>query len=125
MSEITIKKNSLTYALAGKTYEYIYSSGMSVCLSFTKEKANWKILAGTAKGASGSNDYLARLVADDTYFIQWNEPEEKITVTLLINEKTKKIYGSAVYPEEVEFDVANIHKSHSISSHQYAVFPVN
>ncbi len=110
MSKAYDEKNELTKALAGRTYEYTYTSGMSVRLNFTEDKANWEITAGPAKGMSESDDYLARIVDDGIYFVQWNEPEAKITVTVLINEQTKKVYGSVVSPGELEFDVADIHK---------------
>jgi hypothetical protein len=102
--------NDLTTTLAGRAYEYTYSSGMSVKLNFTENKANWTIVAGPNKGASDSNHYMARLVKDGVYFIQWNEPVAKITVTILIHEPKQAVYGSVVSPEGLEFDVAEIHK---------------
>ncbi len=103
-------QNKLTDKLIGRTYEYIYSSGMSVHLNFSENKANWKITEGKDKGLSDSNDYVARIVEEGVFFVRWHEPILKITVTLLINEPTNKIYGSVVAPNELEFDVAEILK---------------
>jgi hypothetical protein len=99
----------LTKILANRQYDDLYQ--WYICTpGFTEDKANWEITAGPARGMSGSDHYLARIVDNGVYFVQWNEPEAKITVTLLINEQTKKVYGSVVSPSELEFDVADIHK---------------
>jgi phenolic acid decarboxylase len=107
---ITNEQNSVTKNLTGRGYEYTYTSGMSCKLSFTETKANWEIVAGPNKDTSDSNDYIARVVEEGVYFVQWNEPELKVSVTLLIHEPKKKVYGSVVWPDGSEFDVAEIHK---------------
>ncbi|MEM6831000.1 MAG: MoaF N-terminal domain-containing protein [Bacteroidota bacterium] len=94
--------------LVGNLYEYVYSSGMTVKLMFTAERANWEILEGEAKGMTGSDKYEVKVVDNNVYFVQWHEPENRTTITLLIDEQKKKVYGSGVYPDMLDFDEAVI-----------------
>lgn len=103
-------QDSLTKELSGRAYSYTYSSGMAVELILDETKAHWSIVGGQYKGDAGSNDYLARRVEDGCYFVQWYEPDVKSTVTLVINERTKQIFASVVSPDDLEFDVAEIHE---------------
>lgn len=102
-------ETTLTTKLIGKTYEWTYSNAMRGKVTFTENKANWEILDGPNKGESDSNSYQARDCSGGVFFVQWHEPKYKITVTLLINEKTSKVYSSVVSPEALEFDVGVIH----------------
>ncbi|MEM8539355.1 MAG: MoaF N-terminal domain-containing protein [Pseudomonadota bacterium] len=102
--------DSLTKVLAGRAYKYTYSSGMAVELTLDENKANWAIVGGPNEGDAGLNDYLARQIEPDIYFIQWYEPDVKSTVTLVINERTKQVFASVVSPEDLEFDVAEVHE---------------
>ncbi len=102
--------DSLTKDLAGRAYKYTYTNGMSVELSLDENKANWAIVGGPNEGEAGSNDYLARRIEDGSYFVQWYEPDVKSTVTLVINERTKQILASVVSPEDLEFDIAEVHE---------------
>lgn len=93
-------------SIVGNKYVYTYTSGMKGQVSFTESKANWEILEGPAKGFKGSDNYEVKEVDNGIYFVKWHEPENKITVTVLINEQSKKVYGSVVSPNNLEFDEA-------------------
>jgi len=101
----------MTKKLAGRSFEYTYTSGITGRVTFTEDQVHWEIVAGQGKGESGTDNYLARVVAIGIYFIQWNEPDSQVTVTLLINEQTGKVYGSVVTPNDLGFDEADIHRS--------------
>lgn len=98
-----------TTELAGRKYEYTYSSGMKARLELTEDTANWEILEGANKGEKGANKYLAREIAEGIYFTQWYEPEINATISLVINENVGSISSSAVYDRETEFDTGVIH----------------
>jgi len=97
-------------SIIDNTYVYTYTSGMKGKVSFTDKKANWEILEGPAKGFKGADNYEVKKVNEGVYFVRWHEPENKITVTVLINEQTKKVYGSVVSPNGLEFDEAEINE---------------
>ncbi len=97
-------------SIIGNSYIYTYTSGMKGQVSFTEKKANWEILEGPAKGFKGYDDYDIKEVDNGMYFVRWHEPKNGITVTVLINEQTKKVYGSVVSPEGLEFDDAEINE---------------
>jgi len=100
----------MTKELGGRSYEYTYTSGITGRVTFAEDEVNWEILAGQGLGESGTNKYKARFVAEGVYFIQWHEPDSNIAVTLLINEPSKKVFGSVVTPNELGFDEADIHR---------------
>ena len=102
--------NILTNKLVNRKYEWTYTTGMTGSVVFTEDLANWEILEGPNKGSSDSNKYKAREVDEDIYFVQWHEANNKITVTLLINEKLKKVYSSVASADELEFESGDIHK---------------
>lgn len=98
-----------TNMLETKSYTYTYTSGMSGKVHFLNNKVTWEILEGPNKGLSDTNDYVAQLVQENIFFVKWHEPVPNITVTLLINENTKKVHGSIVTKEGQMFDIAEIH----------------
>jgi len=100
-----------TKALAGKTFEYTYSSGMKARLEIGQDTLHWTILAGPNTGEEGTNDYLAREIAEGIHLIQWFEPPINATITLVINEVAGSISSSEAYEGERVFDTAVIHTS--------------
>lgn len=109
MNDQLARTAKTTKELAGRTYEYTYSSGMKARLELTEDTANWEILEGKNKGEKGANKYLAREIAEGIYLTQWYEPAINTTITLVINELVGSISSSAVYDTETEFDTGIIH----------------
>ena len=82
---------------------------MKVHLEIAEDTVTWDILDGPNKGESGTNDYLAREIAEGIHLVQWYEPEIKATITLVINDIAGSISSSEAYDGERAFDTAIIH----------------
>ncbi|MEM7472255.1 MAG: MoaF N-terminal domain-containing protein [Pseudomonadota bacterium] len=111
MTDQLARTAETTKALAGKRFEYTYSRGMKARLEIGEDTVSWEILAGPNAGEKGTHAYLAREIAEDIHLVQWFEPEDNSTITLVINEMAGSISSSEAYEGERMFDTAIIHKT--------------
>jgi len=76
-----------TEDLAGKTHAFTLENGQVIEHRFeTGDRLTWEIAAGTGKGRSADETYLAVKLRDGIYFVDYVKHQERATsVTLLID----------------------------------------
>lgn len=99
-----------THALDGTNITYNYTSGRSYNVKFESKGLSYRFLTGSRPEKWwGPFPYTAFEVEQDTFMAAWFEEGYGDYVTLLINFKTKLLYGSAILSgESVHFHGANI-----------------
>ncbi len=100
----------LTQDLNGTTITYRYTSGRSYNVKFEKQGISYRYLTGSKpKKWWGPFPYKAYKVTQYNYLAAWHEKNYGDYVTLLINVKTKLLYGSAILSgKETHFHGAKI-----------------
>ncbi len=101
---------SPTHNLDGTDITYNYTSGRSYNVKFQEEGISYRFLTGSKPEKWwGPFPYKAFEVENNIYLASWFEEGYGDYVTLLINFKTKLLYGSAVLSgKTVHFHGANI-----------------
>ncbi len=110
---ISLSPKIQSHILDGTEIEYTYPDEGAVVVTFYEGLVKFNWIAGPASGEKGGGHaYRARKISDDEYFVNWHELDTHDFVTLLINFKTKKVYGSALLAkdESVIFDEAKIQR---------------
>jgi uncharacterized secreted protein with C-terminal beta-propeller domain len=103
-------------ALSQIELEYTYSDGGTVVLTMN-EKLSYRWTAGSFKGVAVSDRiYRSRRIGDEMYLVNWHDKENKNFVSLIIDLKNQKVYGSGLIAYETEnetsgFDEATINRT--------------
>ena len=106
-------QESVDQALSQIELEYTYSDGGAVILTI-KEKLSYRWTAGPFKGAAVSDRiYKSRKIDDEMYLVNWHDTENKTFVSLIIDLKNKKLFGSALikYGTEEEMPLLSMYSA--------------
>lgn len=89
-----------TALLDGTTILYTLVDGQTFEVVFDKNEVNWRGLAGSAKGKSGSNvSYAAHKLDNGVYRVRWNDArmdEDFDFVTLLIDLNKQTVFDCSL-----------------------------
>ncbi len=99
-----------TRVLNGTVLTYDYTTGRSYQVKIEEKGVSYRYLSGSKPDAWwGPFPYTAFEVEKDEFMLSWFEEGYGDYVTLLVNFKTKLIYGSAILRgEEVHFHGARL-----------------
>lgn len=94
--------------LANTKLEYTYSTGDKVILSIGKETLSFEWIGGQLDGTKiGDLEYTCKGTRDGQFLLKWHNLNAKSYVTLLIDIKESKVFGSAImyYQSDELFEI--------------------
>jgi hypothetical protein len=97
-----------TRSLENKTIEYTYTTGDKVILAIGIETLSFEWRGGQLDGTRiGDLLYTCKGTRDGQFLLKWHNLNAKSYVTLLIDIKENKVYGSAImyYQSDELFEI--------------------
>ncbi|MDG1437984.1 MAG: hypothetical protein P8P98_03340 [Emcibacteraceae bacterium] len=96
------------HGLANKKLEYTYTTGDKVILNIGIETLRFEWIGGHLDGTRiGGLEYTCKGTREGQFLLKWHNLNAKSYVTLLIDIKEKKVYGSALveYLSDKPFEI--------------------